>query len=78
MLAESSFHPFRSNRPRSAGADWQHPVLGVSGDALSLRPAGQAAQQTFFDEVRPRVLFPFHAAQSLPGAPSTGHLKGAC
>ena len=51
MLAESSFHPFRSNRPSAAPEGWQHPVLGVSGEALSLRAAGQAAREAFFDEV---------------------------
>ena len=51
MLAKSSFHPFRQNRPRKAEHDWQHPVLGASGEALSLRPAGQAAAQAFMDQV---------------------------
>ena len=51
MLAKSSFYAFRTNRPRDAAEDWQHPVVGSTGEALTLREAGQAAQAAFFQEV---------------------------
>ena len=52
MLARSSFYAFRANRPKGAPDDWQHPVVGASGEVLMLREAGQAAQASFFQEVR--------------------------
>ena len=51
MLAQSSFYAFRVNRPKGASQDWQHPVVGATGEELMLREAGQAAQAAFFQEV---------------------------